>query len=217
MRTGALALHLSLVGCSAFAQDYPRAEVFGGYSYLNFDINQLGPRQSANGWEASVSGNVNRWFAIEGDVAGYYKTYHIDLNPILLGLGSFDVNYHDYSYLGGPRINFRPAFVHALVGGDHLSENVLGLSFSQDGFAAAFGGGIEWKVAPQWAVRGSGDYVLSRHNLFGGSRVNQNNFRASVGIVYLFGARGEERPQGRMSHGTKRPSGFAWMKWTQRC
>jgi membrane-associated protease RseP (regulator of RpoE activity) len=197
MRVGALALLLSLVGCSAFAQDYPRAEVFGGYSYLNLDVNDLGPRESANGWEASVAGNFNRWFAIEGSVAGYYKTYTVDLNFITPGLGTFDIKARDYSYVAGPRFNFRPVFVHALVGGDHLSGSALGLSASQDGFAAVFGGGVEWKVAPQWAIRGSGDYVLTRHNIFGGPAFNQNNFRVSAGIVYLFGARGEERRHNR--------------------
>jgi membrane-associated protease RseP (regulator of RpoE activity) len=197
MRVGALALLLSLVGCSAFAQDYPRAEVFGGYSYLNLDVNDLGPRESANGWEASVSGNLNRWLAIEGSVAGYYKTYTVDLNFITPGLGTFDIKARDYSYLAGPRFNFRPVFVHALVGGDHLSGSALGISASQDGFAAAFGGGVEWKVAPQWAIRGSGDYVLTRHNIFGGPAFNQNNFRVSAGVVYLFGARGEERSHNR--------------------
>jgi len=190
MRLGALTLVLGLaISCPVFAQDAPRVEVFGGYSYLNVDTNGLSSRQSANGWEASVSGNFNRWFAVEGSVAGYYKTYNVDLNLISAGLGSFIVDVHDYSYMGGPRVNFRPVFVHALIGGDHLTGSALGFSASQDSFAAAFGGGVEWKVAPQWAIRGSGDYVLTRHNIFGSAFQNftQNNVRASVGVVYLFG------------------------------
>jgi len=53
------------------AQDYPKAEVYGDYSYVNIDTNGLSSRQSANGWEASVSGAFNKWFAVEGDVGGY--------------------------------------------------------------------------------------------------------------------------------------------------
>lgn len=188
MRVGAFTLVLGLLCCgSAFAQDEPQVEVFGGYSYLNFDTNGLLGRQSANGWEASVAGNFNRRFALEGSVAGYYKTYSVD--SAVLGLGTVDVKFHDYSYLAGPRINFRPVFVHALFGGDHLSISALGASAWQLSFAAAFGGGVQWKVAPQWAVRGSADYVVTRHNLLGTSLSNytQNNVRASVGIVYLFG------------------------------
>ncbi len=169
--------------CSlCFSQEFPKADVAGGYSYLNIDTNDLTSRQSANGWEAAVSGNFNRWFAVEFDVNGYYKTYSI---PTIA-----DVKVRDYSYLGGPRINFRPFFVHALLGGDHLSGSALGFSASQDGLAGAFGGGVQQKVSGPWGVRVSADYVFSRHNIFGGPSFTQNNFRAGVGIVYSFGSTG---------------------------
>lgn len=164
----------------AFGQD-SRADLFGGYSYLNIDTNGLSSRQNANGWEASISGNFNKWFAAEADVAGYYKTYDI---------AGVSVNVSDYSYAAGPRFNFKPVFVHALIGGDHLSAGALGVSASQDSLAGAFGGGVQWKVSGPWSVRASADYVFTRHNILGGSSVTQNNVRASVGIVYSFGRRG---------------------------
>jgi len=192
MRKFALVVGAVLGLCgSAFGQDVPRAEVFGGYSYLNIDTNGLSSRQSANGWEAAISGNFNNWFGVEGDVAGYYKT--------IAG-----VSVRDYSYAGGPRCNYRQLpsvtiFGHALLGGDHLTGSFAGLSASQDSFASAFGGGVQWRVAPQWAVRASGDYVLTHHNIFGsaGSSFTQSNFRASVGIVYVFGGRREASSGGR--------------------
>src|SRR5713101_53991 len=115
MRHGWIFLLLCLWG-TAFAQDYPKAEIFGGYSYLNIDTNGLTSRQSANGWEAALSGNFNRWFAAEADVSGYYKTYKVDLTNLALGLGIVNVKVDDYSYLAGPRVNLRPAFFHALLG-----------------------------------------------------------------------------------------------------
>jgi opacity protein-like surface antigen len=180
---------------SALGQEVPRVEVFGGYSYLNFDTNDLTSRQSANGWESAVSGNFNKWFAAEGDFSRYYKTYSLDLTA--LDLGSVSVNVNDFSFLAGPRVNVRPAFFHALFGVDHLKGSALGYSASQDSFAAAFGGGIQWNVAPQWAVRASGDYVLTHHNIFGpiGSSFTQNNIRATVGIAYVFGATREGSPR----------------------
>ena len=168
----------------AFSQD-SRADLFGGYSYVNIDTNGLTSRQNANGWEASISGNFNRWIAIEGDVSGYYKTY--SLNLASLNLGTLDVKVTDYSYAGGPRINLRPIFIHALFGGDHLTGSALGYSESQDGMAGLVGGGIQWKVSGRWSVRASADYAFTRHNIFGGPSVTQNNVRASVGIVYGFG------------------------------
>jgi len=196
-----LVVAVALVLCgSALGQETPLVEVFGGYSYLNVDTNGLTSRQSANGWEAAASGNFNKWFAVEGDFSGYYKTYSVDLTA--LELGTVDVKVHDFSFLAGPRVNVRPAFFHALFGVDHLTGSALRLSASQDSFAAAFGGGIQWKVAPQWAVRASGDYVLTHHNIFGpvGSSFTQNNFRASVGVVYVF--RGAREPAPRAERKT---------------
>lgn len=176
--------------CSlSFCQD-SRADLFGGYSYVNIDTNGLSSRQSANGWEASISGSFNKWFAVEGDVNGYYKTY----GATVAGAGS-TVKVTDYSYAGGPRINLRPIFIHALFGGDHLTgkETTSGasgsISESQDSIAGLVGGGVQWRVSGPWSVRASVDYVFTRHNIFGGPSVTQNNYRAGVGIVYSFGVK----------------------------
>jgi hypothetical protein len=181
VRNSLLGLLCVALSSMCLSQEFPKADVFGGYSYLNIDTNGLTSRQSANGWEAAASGNFNRWFAVEFDVSGYYKTYSI---PTIA-----DVKVRDYSYVGGPRLNFRPFFVHALLGGDHLSGSAMGYSASQDGLAGAFGGGVQQKVSGPWSVRVSADYVFSRHNIFGGPSYTQNNFRAGVGIAYSFGSR----------------------------
>lgn len=176
------------------AQETPKVDVFAGYSYVNVDTNGLTSRLNANGWDASVSGNLNHWFAVEGDFGGYYWTYQ-------------SVDFHDYSFLGGPRVNFGPAFVHALIGADHGSA----LGFSQDSFAGAFGGGVQIPVAPRWAVRASADYALTRHNIFKLidptlPNYTQNNFRVSAGIVFSFG--GTHETSARISGTPKRaPSG----------
>jgi len=202
MRRFALTVVLVLLGTAlcrpVSAQSLPRVEVFGGYSYLNVDL-QSGvpstvqiPRQSANGWEASVSGDVHRWFGVEADVAGYYKNAS-------LGTGLPDLHVRNHSFTGGPRLNYRPFFVHALVGGDHLCGSISGVSLSlcQDSFAAEFGGGVVWPVRHRWAVRGSADYVLTHHDIgdalagLPNQSLTQNNFRASVGIVYILGGIGE--------------------------
>jgi hypothetical protein len=188
------------------AQNLPSGEVFGGYSYLNVDV-QSGvasstpiPRQNANGWEVAAAFNVNPWLAVEGDFGGYYK-------DVSLGTGVPDLKLHAYSYTGGPRFNYRArsatTFFHALLGGDNLSGSISGVgSASQNSLAVAIGGGVEWKIKPQsrWAIRGSADYVLTRHNIahalgFSGPDLTQNNFRASVGVVYMFGGVRERAPR----------------------
>ncbi len=76
-------------GPGALSQDYPQAELYGGYSFLNIDTNGATSRQNTNGWEASYSGSFNRWWAAEVDVSGYYKTYLGELTS--LGQGAVTV------------------------------------------------------------------------------------------------------------------------------
>jgi len=188
---------LFLVCSFGLAQD-SRADLFGGYSYLNIDTNGLtSSRQNGNGWESSISGNFNKWFAAEASVNGYYKAYSV--------LGA-NLAVSDYSYAAGPRFNFKPIFIHALLGGDHLSAQALGISESQDGLVGAFGGGIQWRFARQLSLRTSADYVFSRHNILGGPSVTQNNFRASVGLVYSFGTTRSRRTQ--LGHVTPQATGL---------
>ena len=174
---------------SLWCQETSKVEVFGGYSYLNVDTNKLTSRQNANGWEASVDSKMNNWFAVEGDFSGYYKS-GIDASSVDI----FSASLHDFAFAAGPRIEVRPLFFHALAGVSHLTGTDFGFSRSQNSFAGAFGGGVQWKVAPQWAVRVSADYVLTHHNLpdlldiSTGSTMRQNNYRVSVGVVYLFGS-----------------------------
>jgi hypothetical protein len=78
-------------------------------------------------------------------------------------------------------------FFHALLGIDHLSGSGSGFSNSDNSFAAAIGGGVQWNVSRYFALRTSVDYLLTHHNIFGGPAAQQNNLRASVGVVYRFG------------------------------
>jgi membrane-associated protease RseP (regulator of RpoE activity) len=171
---GIIGLALLFSGVGLKAQDVPKVEVFGGYSYLNIDINGLGSRQNANGWETSVSENFNRWLAAEYDVSGFFKTY----SPVRVT---------DYSYLAGPRFNFRLLFVHGLLGGDHLTGTWSGESLSQDSLAGAVGGGMQLPVTRLISFRASVDYVFSRHDIVRVPSVTQNNVRVSSGVVFTFG------------------------------
>jgi hypothetical protein len=164
------------------AQEVPKAEIFGGYSFMSVGNKDLSSRQSLNGWEASASGNLTKWFAIEGDVSGHYKSVSV------LGVS---VTISDYTFAGGPRINFKPVFAHVLVGGDRVSASAFGFTGSHDGLSVAAGGGIEYPFSPHLAARVSADYVMDRHNVsipgVGSTTVTFNNARVSAGIVYTFG------------------------------
>jgi opacity protein-like surface antigen len=163
-----LALCLSL---SAAAQDTPASELFAGYSYARVDAS---PADDLNlhGWNASLSGNVNRWFGIVGDFAGHYAR-------------PSGVSVRNYLFLFGPRITARSEnatpFVHALFGFARASA----LGTTERAFAMALGGGVDFNVHQNVAIRAiQADYVLTRF-----ASDSQNNFRLSFGVVFKFGTR----------------------------
>jgi opacity protein-like surface antigen len=69
----------------------------------------------------------------------------------------------------------------------------VGASINADrtGFAMIVGGGLDIKVSKHIAVRPIGaDYYLARlPNFFTGNDTNQNHFRYSAGVNFLFGAK----------------------------
>src|SRR5262249_42656946 len=69
-----------LAGLPAWAQveDFPRAEVFAGYSYASMDRGDRFDRLNLNGWAASGNFNFNRYLGLTGDFAGHYGSdFHV--------------------------------------------------------------------------------------------------------------------------------------------
>jgi len=233
---------------SAFAQEQvPRAELFGGYSYLHIDTqgvtgstldaacnNLLGPgtcppgsfgvHPGANGWNASAQYNVTHFLGIKGDFSGHYNTPVTISSRIAnalaqAGITGLPPKAHSYSYLFGPVLfqskgRYTP-FAHALFGqnsvGTSLSHvtglGISGLTTSDSAFAMAFGGGVDIKISERIAVRaGQVDYLYTKHDFSGGApsiAKHQNNLRASVGIVFQFGAtQVEAQPRVQKAHPT---------------
>jgi outer membrane protein OmpA-like peptidoglycan-associated protein len=166
-----LFLLLMLLAVPAFAQDYPKAELFGGYSYLRVNPGSGLPGVNANGWNAALSGNVNDWFGVTAQFTGHYGDI-------------FGVSGSMYSYMFGPRFashkneKWTP-FVHFLFGGAHAS----GGGVSENAFAMDFGGGFDYNASDHVGIRiVQFDYVPTRF-----SSDWQHNFAISTGIVFRFG------------------------------
>jgi hypothetical protein len=181
--TSVLSLLLPL---PALAQEYPRVEVFGGYSY--FRANPEG--YNLNGWNASIAGNISNWFGIVGDVSGHYGA------PSQFGFRIPGVDISSYTFLAGPKLAYREgrvtAFAHFLIGDARAGTGAFGLSTSDNALAAAIGGGIDFKLNDWLAVRAiQADYVMTRFRTapeeFGPER--QNNARLSFGLVLQLGNR----------------------------
>jgi len=161
------------------AQDAPKVEVFGGYSYLRADADDDGI--NLHGWNASIAGNVNKWLGVAADFSGHYGS-------------PFDVDVQNYLFLIGPRVSFRQnatvtPFVHALFGAAYSRASVrvggTKITDTDSAFAMIAGGGLDLKLHPNLAVRlFQADYVLTRF-----ADDTQNNFRLSTGLVIRLGNR----------------------------
>lgn len=162
-------------------QNYPTAEVSGGFSYLRVEGGD-----NLYGWDASVAGNLNRWIGLVGEFSGHYGSSNGDFV-------SSSSNVH--TFLFGPRFSYREdkrltPFVHVLPGfareGFSFTVNTpsgnISTSGSTTGFAMAIGGGLDVRLSEDLAFRMiQVDYLLTHFD-----SATQNNARITTGLVYRF-------------------------------
>jgi hypothetical protein len=176
---------LFLLGISS-AQNIPEVDVFGGYSYLSFELPAdpssaiASTRLGLNGWDASVSFLRFHHFSAEGDFAGHTLT----------NCDSTTFNCSNFSYMFGPRYNFGSGkltfFAHGLVGQDRATLAYNGTTLTDTSISAAVGVGADYWVLRHVGVQlGPIDYNYARHLSSYGS--SQNDFRAAAGVAFRFG------------------------------
>lgn len=188
-----LFLFVFSVATPCVAQETPAWEFFGGYSFEKSNVREYFKSSpilyrfrdhyvNLNGWEASVTENLNHWFGGTLDLSGHYKT------PQLLGTANRE---RIYSILYGPRFSYRTArvisFAHILMGAAHADVRVtpVGPHASDLSFAMAAGGGLDVNLGTKAAIRVfQAEYF--RTKALGTGR---NNFRASAGVVFYLGGR----------------------------
>lgn len=177
-----LLLWLVLMACSfaAVAQDYPKAEVFGGFQYTSFDAFNI-QRVNMMGWNAQGTAYLTKPLGITAEVTGSYSS------PTVGGVGT---SLPTYTFLFGPTVRAplerMTPFVHALFGMAHMS-NTKGI-YSNTAFALALGAGVDTKVSRNfdWRIV-QFDYLLTRlHDPTGTGNPQQDSFRIATGIVYKF-------------------------------
>jgi len=168
-----------LVPLAVPAQDAPKAEVSGGFSYLrSVELSSF----NLYGWNAGFAGNMNRWFGVVGDFGGNYASPGTGI------FGSQGVSVKAHTFMFGPRFSYRgdgklTMFTHALFGAARGSAGGFGVSAGDTAFAMALGGGFDLRLTEAVALRAiQVDYLMTR---FGGER--QNNVRLVTGIVIRFG------------------------------
>ncbi len=182
------------------SDEHPKAEIFGGYSYLSSDVSFPG------GWDAQATGYFTRHFGVTADFSGHYSGQ-------LAVPGGLEINDHKrvYTYLFGPTYAVRhgkhAVFVHALFGGAHSSgtstipitvsmfpptTSLETINQSSSAFAMAIGGGLDLGLMKHLAVRvGQVDWLYTRFQgpsvALGSAAHNfQKSFRYSGGVVFRF-------------------------------
>ena len=151
-----------LGGLPAMAQG-AKAEVFLGGSFARNEGTNFG------GWNASLTGNMLPWLGVTADLSGHYNS---------------PVNFQTYTFgprLAVPQDSGLVPFTQATFGVARLK--VAG--FSDSGFGAYIGGGLDWIARDHIAVRLMQlDAQLMR---IGGT--NFNGTRLSFGVVFRLGSR----------------------------
>ena len=167
----------------AYAQDYPKAEIYGGYqlimdeeliedmTYYSTD-SVFDDYKRLHGFNAALEYNIRSWIGIVGEF-GHGRT-----SPVL----NYDTEFAPYpkssteyrrnqtSFLFGPRFSYRGGrfrvFGHALLGGNHISLGFTHIFVYEDGskdfyegsqsntdFATAFGGGLDVSLGKLISIR----------------------------------------------------------------
>ena len=173
---------------AASAQDFPKFEAFGGYSYLH--VSENGDGINFNGGSGSVAYNFNSLLGVVADFGGYHGSQNF-------GEGE-NVSINVVTYLFGPKVSLRHGkftpFAQALFGGAHGSFNATEVcdarvrgqgdcgneNTSDNGFSLAVGGGVDWNATTHIGIRLiQAEYLMTQF-----LNSTQNNARISTGVTF---------------------------------
>jgi opacity protein-like surface antigen len=161
----------------------PKYEVGLNYSWLHVNASDFNHQRTGNGGSGYFAYNLNNIVGLVGDFGGYANT-RTD-NKVL-------------TYMFGPRFNWRHSrfnpYVQFLFGGAYAWSTPNGTSTTQNSFATAAGGGLDYKLTDRIAIKPiQVEYVMTQFdsaNLGGSTRSfgdHQNYIRYSAGVVFRFG------------------------------
>jgi len=204
----------AMAALPVLAQDYPKFEAGGAYSYIRANVyakdtscsSDCTGSQSYNlqGGKGEFVFNPTKSVGLVAEFGGY------DVTGLPSGSGNAVTL---FSYLFGPRFNIRKSekvtpFVEVLLGGAHVSGSgtiapdaavspyqisTVYFGGTSNAFAMAAGGGIDVKLTQHVALRLiQADYLMTRFSTnFNSdtgstSAATQNNFRIGAGIQFRF-------------------------------
>ena len=198
---------------TAFAQGGPKWELYGDYSYLQFNPTISGLQSRAlNGGGGGVQVNFGNYFGLKGDFQGYGSTQvtftqSVAVNPLgggTIPVGTYKSNFNMFTYLFGPVVGAHSHNVYVygefLMGGSNTNGygnlekaidaggGTINVTATQHPFTWALGGGLDWRMNKGVALRlGEMDWLATRYTNPLTSTNNQHSFRYLGGIVFTFG------------------------------
>ncbi len=155
----------------ARAQDTPRVQVFGGYSYTRFDSPSFGFTNTTglNGYTFAPAYNLLRGFGVTAELSGQYGS---------------KLNFRDIAV--GPQFLYprgKAMFFGRFLVGDARTLVQVANTEGDTARAVVLGGGMDLDISSRFALRVfQVDYIHS--TLF---KDTQNNLRFSTGLVYHWG------------------------------
>ena len=203
---------LLVTATAAMAQSDEKFDIYGDYSYIQFNPSLTGLQSRAfNGGGGGVQYNFLPFLGIRADLQGYGSTsWTLNYSaPVVtphgtIPAGSYTSNANMFTYGFGPAVRFPlhrvTVFGDLLFGqsntngyGNLTKAIVAGggtiqASATQHPFTMMVGGGLDLNLNKTIALRlGEIDYMLTRYSNPIINTNNQNNFRYLGGIVFKFG------------------------------
>lgn len=187
--------------------DTPRVELFLGYSNVLAVPKDLSNRiVDLQGGDTNIAFNLNRYFGLVGDFAGYHADTLTFNGPGGLAR-DVGADGRAFTFMGGPRLSFRQPhftlFAQGLFGDVTASKVTISGCTGSPGcsplpaenvFGMALGGGLDVNVRRHIALRLiQAEYLMTRFrdpSSLSGTDGARNNARLSAGIVFRFGSMG---------------------------
>src|SRR5260221_3582745 len=202
-RIYALIILLLCTAAIMAAQETPKFELFGGYSFAHVNTGaNLGRHSNLNGWNSSLAYNFNKWVGIVLDGSGTYRSGQLSpattivfvcpgivpTCPPPFNFGPVNQSEQVHTASIGPRFSYRSdsrftPFGHILFGGGYASATTGDHSTSGSGSRIlTLGGGFDVRLNSLLSLRTQADYLQTRF-----FHLPHVRLRVSTGVVFRFG------------------------------
>jgi len=180
---------------------FPRLELFAGYSFAQAGLYNTGHWAQLNGWNASFDINLTNHVGFVVDGSEYFGNSKINSNspaPFQNCITdcppgpTFNADTREYNVLFGLQFPFHRRehwtpfgevmFGHDGVRGQAHLNNILDTEVGS-GLALVAGGGADYRINERFALRFKADYLATHTSFSRLGHETQDNLRLSVGVV----------------------------------